>query len=56
LEFGQHLAEHGKRADLAELTVTGGAGSVNRASLLFNLWAGDLGTEAPGTAATRDAR
>ena len=53
LLFGQQLAAHGKRADLAELTVTGGAGSISRALMVFNLWAGDLGTEtaAPTTAA-----
>ena len=46
LAFGQQLAAHGKRADLAELTVAGGVGSVSRAVLVFNLWAGDLGAEA----------
>jgi Tfp pilus assembly protein PilO len=46
LAFGQQLAAHGKRADLAELTVTGGVGSISRAVLEFNLWAGDLGAEA----------
>ena len=46
LAFGQQLAAHGKRADLAELTVAGGAGSISRAELVFNLWAGDLGAEA----------
>jgi len=56
LEFGQHLASHGKRADLAELTVTGGVGSVSKAYLLFNLWAGDLGVEAPTAAANTNTR
>jgi hypothetical protein len=51
LAFGQQLAAHGKRADLAELTVTGGPGSISRALLVFNLWAGDLGAEAAETAA-----
>lgn len=54
VRFTQQLAEEGKRADLAELSVTGGPGSVSRALLVFNLWAGDLGAEAaaPETAAT----
>lgn len=56
LAFGQQLAAHGKRADLAELTVIGGVGSVNRALMVFNLWAGDLGTESPSTADNRNAR
>ena len=46
LAFGQQLAAHGKRADLAELTVTGGASSISRAVLELNLWSGDLGAEA----------
>jgi hypothetical protein len=45
LQFTQQLAIEGKRADLAELNVVGGAGSVSRALLVFNLWAGDLGAE-----------
>jgi len=61
LTFSQALAGHGKRADLAELTVAGGVGSINRALLVFNLWAGDLGSEAeaeaqPTTAATAPAK
>jgi hypothetical protein len=55
LAFGQQLAAHGKRADLAELTVTGGVGSISRALLVFNLWAGDLGAEAVVTTATTNA-
>jgi hypothetical protein len=55
LAFGQQLAAHGKRADLAELTVTGGAGSISRAVLVFNLWAGDLGAEAAETTAATNA-
>ncbi|HEY5912579.1 MAG TPA: hypothetical protein VJA21_18405 [Verrucomicrobiae bacterium] len=43
LAFARQLAAHGKRADLAELHVTGGVGSVQRAILVFNLWLGDLG-------------
>jgi hypothetical protein len=50
LAFSQQLAAHGKRADLAELTVAGGAGSISRAVLVLNLWAGDLGAEPPLTA------
>jgi hypothetical protein len=46
LAFGQQLAAHGKRADLAELTVVGGANSISRAVLALNLWAGDLGADA----------
>ena len=37
--------EEGKRADLAELTVTGGANSISRAVLVFNLWAGAEGNQ-----------
>ena len=55
LAFGQQLAAHGKRADLAELTVTGGPGSISRAVLVFNLWAGDLGAEAAETTAATNA-
>jgi hypothetical protein len=50
LAFGEALAVHGKRADLAELTVTGGVGSISRALLVFNLWAGDPGVETVGPA------
>ena len=46
LVFGQQLAAQGKRADLAELNVTGGEGSVSHALMVFNLWAGDLEAEA----------
>jgi hypothetical protein len=46
MAFSQALAAHGKRADLGEFTVIGGAGSVNRALLTFSLWAGDLGVDA----------
>ena len=46
LQFTQQLAAEGKRADLAELSVFGGTGSVSRAQMVFNLWAGDLGVEA----------
>jgi len=41
LRLGRQLAAEGKRADLAELTAMGGANSVTRASLVFNLWAGE---------------
>lgn len=51
LEFSQRLAAHGKRADLAELQVTGGVGSVQRAILVFNLWVGDLGSDTTALAA-----
>ncbi len=46
LAFGETLASHGKRADLAEITVVGGPDSISRTLLVFNLWAGDLGAEA----------
>ncbi len=49
LEFGQHLAVEGKRADLAELTVEGGTNSITRAILAFNLWVGE--ENSPSTAA-----
>ncbi len=55
LAFGQQLAAHGKRADLAELTVVGGASSISRAVLVLNLWAGDLGAEVALAAAATDA-
>jgi hypothetical protein len=51
LRFCQQLAAHGKRADLAEVTIQGGVGSVKRASLVFNLWVGDLGADAALTTA-----
>jgi hypothetical protein len=42
------------------LNVTGGVGSINRAVLVFNLWAGDLGAETvvstAGTNADRNAK
>jgi hypothetical protein len=46
LAFARQLAAHGKRADLAELTVVGGTSSISRAVLVINLWTGDLGAEA----------
>jgi hypothetical protein len=52
LEFGQLLASHGKRADLAELNVAGGVGSIHRAGMVFNLWAGDLGNETAAATST----
>jgi len=55
LAFGQQFAAHGKRADLAELSVAGGAGSIRRAELALNLWAGDLGAEAALTTAATNA-
>lgn len=55
LAFGQQLAAHSKRADLTELTVVGGAGSISRAVLVFNLWAGDLGAEAALTTGATNA-
>jgi hypothetical protein len=51
LLFGKQLAAHGKRADLAEVTIQGGVGSVKRGSLVFNLWVGDLGADAALTTA-----
>jgi hypothetical protein len=58
LQFGQQLAGHGKRADLAELNVTGGTGSIGHALLVFNLWVGDLGQEraAPAASAPRTTK
>jgi len=41
LRLGQQLSTEGKRADLAELTVIGGTGSITNATLVFNLWAGE---------------
>jgi hypothetical protein len=41
LRFTQQLASEGKRADLAELNVTGGSSSITNAVLTFNLWAGE---------------
>jgi hypothetical protein len=55
LGFTRQLAKYGKRADLAELTVTGGVGSVSRAVLVFNLWAGDLGAELDVPVSTTNA-
>jgi hypothetical protein len=46
LAFGRQLAAYGKRADLAELSVVGGADSISRALLVLNLWTGDLGGDA----------
>jgi hypothetical protein len=54
LLFGQQIAAHGRRADLAELTVTGGAGSISHVLMVFNLWAGDLGIEPPATLAAQE--
>lgn len=56
LAFGQALSQHGKRADLAELNVSGGVGSVNRAVMVFNLWAGDLGSDAALTPEAKEAK
>ena len=43
LRFTRQIAAEGKRADLAEMTVVGGATSIPRATLVFNLWAGEEG-------------
>jgi len=43
LQLSQQLAAETKRADLAELRVEGGANSVARAMLTFELWAGTAG-------------
>jgi hypothetical protein len=45
LALSQQLAGHGKRADLSELSVNGGTHSITRATLLFNLWAGEVESE-----------
>jgi hypothetical protein len=41
LRLGQQLGAEGKRADLAELTVNGGALSITKGVMVFNLWAGE---------------
>jgi len=41
LRLGQQLSTEGKRADLAELNVIGGVGSITNATLVFNLWVGE---------------
>jgi hypothetical protein len=46
LRLGQQLGTEGKRADLAELTVIGGTGSITNAILVFNLWAGEQKVQA----------
>jgi hypothetical protein len=43
LMFGQLLAAEKKRADLAELTVDGGANSISRVVLVLNHWTGKEG-------------
>jgi hypothetical protein len=43
LRLTRQLAAEGKRADLAEMTVVGGPASIARATLVFNLWAGEEG-------------
>ena len=45
LRFGQQISAEGKRADLAELRVSGGTNSITSAVLVFNLWVGDETTE-----------
>ena len=44
LRLAQALTASQKRADLAELTVTGGTNSISSAELVFHLWAGAGGT------------
>ena len=51
LRFGQQLAAEGKRADLAELTVSGSTNSIAHALLVFNLWAGEDAGEANSASA-----
>jgi hypothetical protein len=41
LRLTQSLAAEGKRADLTEMAVEGGASSVNHAALTFKLWASE---------------
>ena len=43
LRLCQRLSAQQKRADLAELRVTGGTGSVSSAMMVFHLWAGEEG-------------
>jgi len=47
LRLDRQLATEAKRADLVEMTISGGPGSVTRAALVFSLWAGE-DTERPG--------
>jgi len=44
LRLTQRLNTYDKRADLTEMKVEGGAGSINHATLLFGLWAVEGGT------------
>ena len=41
LQLSKQLGAGEKRTDLAELTVWGGTGSVSRATVVLNLWAGE---------------
>ena len=41
LQLTQQLCAQEKRTDLAELTVSGGVGSISRAVVVLNLWAGE---------------
>lgn len=47
LRLAQKLAAEGKRADLAEMSMSGGPLSISKAQLVFNLWAGDEPGDAP---------
>jgi hypothetical protein len=51
LRLAQKLAAEGKRADLAEMSISGGPMSITKAQLVFNLWAG----EEPGEIVPRRA-
>jgi hypothetical protein len=44
LRLTQRLNSYDKRADLTEMKVESGAGSINHATLLFGLWAVEGGT------------
>jgi hypothetical protein len=43
VRFSTRLMREDKRADIAEIHVQSGMGSIKRAVLVFNLWAGDEG-------------
>ena len=41
VQMAQQLGAGEKRTDLAELSLSGGTGSVSRAVMVLNLWAGE---------------
>lgn len=56
LRLGQKLAGEGKRADLAEMTITGGPMSITKAQLVFNLWVGEEPPDNPGATPSKGAK